>query len=179
MPTLLPREKTNATSVIQASVQRPSPSDHRVGFSIWLTRLRVGSLALRPAFLLFGNSRQWITPPPLPHATVAYGQLHGRDFNPLDLLLLLRTARPTMTRKTRSTPPTFIFMIILRQSSRGKRSQVGWARFCHRKVEADVFPTAAPLPVRTAHAFCHRVGITSHLHGFIVLSGLASSFIRR
>ena len=28
---------------------------------------------------------------PLPHATGVYGQLPGRDFNPLDLLLLLRT----------------------------------------------------------------------------------------
>ena len=30
---------------------------------------------------------------PLPHATGVYGQLPGRDFNPLDLLLLLRTVR--------------------------------------------------------------------------------------
>ncbi len=32
-----------------------------------------------------------VTTTPLPHATEAYGQLFGRDFNPLDLLLLLRT----------------------------------------------------------------------------------------
>jgi len=55
------------------------------------TRLRIGSLALRPAFLLFGNSRPCVTTTPLPHTTRAYGQLPGRDFNPLDLLLLLRT----------------------------------------------------------------------------------------
>ncbi len=82
-----------ATSVIPASIQRPSPSDHRVGFSTSFTRLLMGSLALRPALLLFGNSRPRVTTTPLPHATGAYGQLPGRDFNPLDLLLLLRTVR--------------------------------------------------------------------------------------
>jgi hypothetical protein len=56
-----------------------------------LTRLLIGSLALRPALLLFGNSRPRVTTTPLPHATEAYGQLLGRDLNPLDLLLLLRT----------------------------------------------------------------------------------------
>ena len=91
MPTLLPREPMDATSVIPASIQRPSPSDHRVGFSDSFTRLRLGSLALRPALLLFGNSRPRVTATPLPHATGAYGQLPERDFNPLDLLLLLRT----------------------------------------------------------------------------------------
>jgi len=87
----------NATSVISASIQWPSPSDHRVGYSTLLTRLHVGSLALRPALLLFGNSRHWITPALLPHATGAYGQLPGRDFNPLDLLLLLPTNDPSYT----------------------------------------------------------------------------------
>src|SRR3990167_11216551 len=93
MPTLLPREMMRATSVVSAHIRRPSPPDHRVGFSNSFTRLRVGSLALRPALLLFGNSRPRVTATPLPHATRAYGQLHGRDFNPLDLLLLLRTVR--------------------------------------------------------------------------------------
>src|ERR1035437_5030104 len=93
MPTLLPRESMDATSVIPAPIQRPSPSDHRVGFSNSFTRLHVGSLALRPALLLFGNSRPRVTTTPLPHATEVYGQLLGRDFNPLDLLLLLRTNR--------------------------------------------------------------------------------------
>ena len=93
MPSLLPRESMCATSVIPAHIQRPSPSDHRVGFSPSFTRLLRGSLALRPAILLFGNSRPRITPAPLPHATKAYGQLLGRDFNPLDTLLLLRTVR--------------------------------------------------------------------------------------
>src|SRR6266851_4393246 len=91
MPTLLPRESMNATSVISASIQRPSPYPDRVGFSGHLTRLLVGSLALRPAPLLFENSRPRVTTTPLPHATEAHGQLLGRDFNPLDLLLLLRT----------------------------------------------------------------------------------------
>ena len=93
MPTLLPRESMNATSVIPASIQRPSPSDHRVGSSNSFTRLHIGSLAFRPALLLFGNSRPCVTATPLPHATGAHGQLPGRDFNPLDLLLLLRTVK--------------------------------------------------------------------------------------
>jgi len=82
-----------ATSVISAHIRRSSPSDHRVGFSDSFTRLRLGSLALRPALLLCGNSRPRVTATPLPHATGAYGQLPRWDFNPLDLLLLLRTAR--------------------------------------------------------------------------------------
>src|SRR5690242_20133576 len=94
MPTLLPRESIDATSVIPGSTQRPFPSVHRVGFSSSFTRLLIGSLALRPALLLFGNSRPRVTTTPLPHATGAYGQLPRRDFNPLDLLLLLRTDRP-------------------------------------------------------------------------------------
>jgi hypothetical protein len=93
MPSLLPREWIDATSVIRAPIQRPSPSVHRVGFSSSLTRLVIGSLALRPALLLFGNSRPRITTTPLPHVTGAYGQRPGRDFNPLDLLLLLPTVR--------------------------------------------------------------------------------------
>src|SRR3989339_988217 len=101
MPSLLPRESMNATSVIPAPIQRPSPSDHRVGFSISFTRLLIGSLALRPALLLFGNSRPRVTTTPLPHATGAYGQLPRRDFNPLDLLLLLRTGRPLYLQKFR------------------------------------------------------------------------------
>ena len=93
MPSLLPRESTRATSVFTAHARRPSPFDHRVGFSISFTRLLISSLALRPAMLLFGNSRPRIAPTPLPHATKAHGQLLGRDFNPLDALLLLRTVR--------------------------------------------------------------------------------------
>jgi hypothetical protein len=86
-----------ATSVISAPIQRPSPSDHRVGSSSSFTRLHVGSLALRPALLLCENLRPRVTTTPLPHATKAYGQLLGRDFNPLDLLLLLRTVRSIIT----------------------------------------------------------------------------------
>jgi hypothetical protein len=96
MPTLLPRESRSATSVLPATVQRPSPSDHRVGFSNSLTRLLRGSLALRPALLLLGNSRPLVTKTPLPHATGAHGPPPGRDFNPLDLLLLLRTDGPRL-----------------------------------------------------------------------------------
>jgi hypothetical protein len=67
----------------------------------WVMRVKVNaalldpsrtcSLALWPALLLFGNLRPRVTTTPLPHATRAYGQFPGRDFNPLDLLLLLRT----------------------------------------------------------------------------------------
>src|SRR4051812_28786658 len=93
MPSLLPRETPRATSVVSARVQRPSPLDHRVGFSISFTRLLIGSLALRPAISRFGNSRPRVTTTPLPLATKAHGQFLGRDFNPLDSLLLLRTVR--------------------------------------------------------------------------------------
>ena len=61
--------------------------------SISFTRLLIGSLAFRPALLLFENLRPDVTISPLSHTTVAYGQFHGRDFNPLDLQLLLRTVR--------------------------------------------------------------------------------------
>ena len=67
----------------------------------------MGSLALRPATLRFGNSRPRVATTPLPHATKANGQLLGRDFNPLDLLLLLRTVRLEFTRpqgQTRINP---------------------------------------------------------------------------
>jgi len=83
-----------ATSVVPAPIQRPSPSVHGVGFSTSFTRLLIGSLALRPALLLCGNLRPRVAATPLPHATEVYGQLPGRDFNPLDLILLLRTDRP-------------------------------------------------------------------------------------
>ena len=93
MPSLLPRESMGATSVIPAPFHRPSPFDHRVGFSTLFTRLLIGSLALRPALLLCGNSRPRVATTPLPHATKVYGQFLGRDFNPLDILLLLRTGK--------------------------------------------------------------------------------------
>jgi hypothetical protein len=51
---------------------------------IFVTRLRLGSLALRPAALPLGNLRPPITRTPLPGARKAYGQLLSRDFNPLD-----------------------------------------------------------------------------------------------
>ena len=49
-----------------------------------LTRLHLGSLALRPAVLPSGNLRPMITQTPLPCATGVHGQFPGRDFNPLD-----------------------------------------------------------------------------------------------
>ena len=115
MPTLLPREMMCATSVVSAPIQRPSPSDHRVGFSNSFTRLRVGSLAFRPALLLFGNSRPRVTTTPLPHTTEVYGQLLGRDFNPLDLLLLLRTVRSFII-----TYPLFLSLMYLQQPTHSR-----------------------------------------------------------
>lgn len=50
-----------------------------------VTRLRLGSLALRPCCFALGNSRPPITRTPLPAARKAYGQLLSRDFNPLDI----------------------------------------------------------------------------------------------
>jgi hypothetical protein len=58
-----------------------------------VTRLPVGSLALRPATSPCGNLRPLIAQTVLPRATQAYGQLLGRDFNPQDKRLLLRTVR--------------------------------------------------------------------------------------
>ena len=51
----------------------------------------MGSLALRPVVLPLGNLRPLITQTPLPGTTEVYGQLLGRDFNPQDVQLLLRT----------------------------------------------------------------------------------------
>ena len=129
MPTLLPRKSMGDTSVISPPIQRPSPSDHRVGSSSSFTRLRVGSLALRPALLLCENLRPRVTTTPLPHATEAYGQLPGRDLNPLDLLLLLRTVRSrtknidcllrTMTRARRLEFPNALYHV----TSRGNAAQ--------------------------------------------------------
>ncbi len=53
----------------------------------------MGSLALRPALLLCGTLTTPDYSRAASHATKVYGQLPGRDFNPLDRLLLLRTVR--------------------------------------------------------------------------------------
>ena len=58
------------------------PQSRHLRFS--LTRLHLGSLALRPAALPSGNLRPLITQTPLPCATGVHGQFPGRDFNPLD-----------------------------------------------------------------------------------------------
>jgi len=54
--------------------------------------------------LLFGNSRPRVATTPFPHATGAYGQLPGRDFNPLDLLLLLLLLRAISPARDSSQP---------------------------------------------------------------------------
>ena len=94
MPTLLPRWFTGMASIINIPILRPSLYRHEVGNHIKFTRLLLGSLALRPISLSFRNSRPLITQTPLLRTTKAYGQLLGRDFNPLAKLLLLRTSVP-------------------------------------------------------------------------------------
>ena len=84
MPPLLPREIRWNASVFPSHRQRPSPSDHRVGISSLVTRLPVGSLALRPATLPQGNSQPPIARTLLPGARKVYGQLLSRDLNPLE-----------------------------------------------------------------------------------------------
>jgi hypothetical protein len=91
MPTLLPRWFTGMASIINIPILRPSLYGHEVGNHIKFTRLHLGSLALRPISLSFRNSRPLIAQTPLLRTTKAYGQLLGRDFNPLAKLLLLRT----------------------------------------------------------------------------------------
>ena len=95
MPTLLPRWFTGMASIINIPILRPSLYRHEVGNHIKFTRLHLGSLALRPISLSFRNSRPLIAQTPLLRTTKAYGQLLGRDFNPLAKLLLLRTPVPT------------------------------------------------------------------------------------
>jgi hypothetical protein len=70
-----------------------------VGNHIKFTRLHLGSLALRPISSSFRNSRPLIAQTPLLRTTKAYGQLLGRDFNPLAKLLLLRTPAPIDSHK--------------------------------------------------------------------------------
>ena len=94
MPTLLPRWFTGMASINNTPILRPSLYRHEVGNHIKFTRLHLGSLALRPISLSFRNSRPLITQTPLLRTTKAYGQLLGRDFNPLAKLLLLRTSDP-------------------------------------------------------------------------------------
>ena len=97
MPTLLPRWFTGMASINNTPILRPSLYRHEVGNHIKFTRLHLGSLALRPISLSFRNSRPLITQTPLLRTTKAYGQLLGRDFNPLAKLLLLRTSETPLT----------------------------------------------------------------------------------
>ena len=45
---------------VESLRQRPSPSDHRVGISNCVTRLRLGSRARRPVALPMGNFHPWL-----------------------------------------------------------------------------------------------------------------------
>ena len=116
MPTLLPRWFTGMASIINIPILRPSLYRHEVGNHIKFTRLHLGSLALRPISSSFRNSRPLITQTPLLRATKAYGQLLGRDFNPLAKLLLLRTSDPIdyiLPRVLKWLPPPFYFPFAL------------------------------------------------------------------
>jgi hypothetical protein len=81
----------DATSVIPASIQRPSPSDHRVDVSNFVYNATHGFTCVTACSLAVWK----LTTPRYRGAASscyrAYGQLPGRDFNPLDLRLLLRT----------------------------------------------------------------------------------------
>ena len=64
------------------------------GIGIKFTRLHTVQPSKRRISSSFRNSRPLITQTPLLRTTKAYGQLLGRDFNPLAKLLLLRTSDP-------------------------------------------------------------------------------------
>ena len=82
MPPLLPRKTRWNALVIRFHRRRPSPTVHRVGIFDEFTRLRLGSLALRPAVLHHRNLRPPVTRTPLRDATKVYEQLLWRDLNP-------------------------------------------------------------------------------------------------
>ena len=107
------------------------------------TRLLMGSLALRPALLLFGNSRPRVTTTPLPHATGAYGQLPRRDFNPLDLLLLLRTNRPQFFSQAPGSQETVVCPPFL--TSGTKTRSVEYMRMAALELRLDRNGTFLPL----------------------------------
>ena len=69
-------------------------TDTRSATIIKFTRLLTVQPSKRPISLSFRNSRLLIAQTPLLRTTKAYGQLLGRDFNPLAKLLLLRTSDP-------------------------------------------------------------------------------------
>ncbi len=92
-----------------------------------------------------GNLRPLVTKTPLPHANEVYGQLLGRDFNPLDLLLLLRTVRVTprpgpiraRRRRRRASPhaggyarwprpPSPVSRAVWRAGARPRSQSSGW-----------------------------------------------------
>jgi len=102
MPTLLPRWFTGMASIINIPILRPSLYRHEVGNHIKFTRLHTVQPSKRPISLSFRNSRPLITQTPLLRTTKAYGQLLGRDFNPLAKLLLLRTSVPYCLRQKKS-----------------------------------------------------------------------------
>ena len=75
-----------ATSVISTPIQRPSPSDHRVGSSNLVNEANTDSLALRPAISPLQNLQHPITQMLLCGATEMNGKFLGQDFNLLDRL---------------------------------------------------------------------------------------------
>ena len=94
MPTLLPQRFTGMASIIHIALLRPALYTHEVGNPIKFKRLHTIQPSKRPISSSFRNSRPLIAQTPLLRTTKAYGQLLGRDFNPLAKLLLLRTSDP-------------------------------------------------------------------------------------
>src|SRR5664279_358026 len=98
MPSLLPRKITQTGSVIRICdiglplVSRGSASPNR------LTRLPVGSLALRPAALPMETYDPLLPERRSLELPGRIGQFPGRDFNPLDIQLLLRTDTAHVSR---------------------------------------------------------------------------------
>ena len=84
MPSLLPREIVWNDSVVTSQTQRPSLTVQKVGISISLTRLHIGSFSLRPASLPIRNLQPLVTQTLLPGTKEAYGQLLLQDFNLLE-----------------------------------------------------------------------------------------------
>ncbi len=105
MPPLPPREKTRTASVILLPTLTGLPLTSRGSASPILSNEAVSRFT-RVAACTFavGNSRPLIAQTPLPRATEANGQLLGRDFNPLDKRLLLRTGRPSYLHIFKTQP---------------------------------------------------------------------------
>jgi hypothetical protein len=100
---------------------------------VQVTRLPVGSLALRPATSPFGNLRPLIAQTPLPRATQAYGQLLGRDFNPQDKRLLLRTVTSFIIAAAKISSMNRIIDTCLRHAEKDYHDRLNTSRSLKNK----------------------------------------------